>query len=287
MFRWLLIVWLAACVPATGQVSPLLKERRTSPSDLEVSGQLRGLPPGTTRYIAYQDLLWLPQATCTVTNDTNFVGGARIAGVPLTELTRVFGETPEGDLVVALSYDGYRTNYSRRYMASHKPLLVLTINGKPPDKWPKSEHDGPMGPYLISHPAFQPAFRILSHTDEPQIPYGVTRIELRSEAKVFQAIHPPVPYKLHSQIDDGYRIAQQNCFRCHHSGEEGGQMAHRSWLVLAAWAATDQDSFKRYLRNPLSVNPASLMPANPQYDMVTADALAAYFRTFLVVRRPE
>ena len=55
------------------------------------------------------------------------------------------------------------------------------INGKTEDKWPKTKYGGSLGPYLISHPVFTPSFKVLSHTDEPQIPFGVTRIEFREE----------------------------------------------------------------------------------------------------------
>jgi len=43
---------------------------------------------------------------------------------------------------------------------------------------------------MISHPAFAPSFKVLSHTDEPQIPWGVVRIEFPDEKSVFGAIAP-------------------------------------------------------------------------------------------------
>jgi hypothetical protein len=285
MFRIFSVMLLAmAGLPAFALPSPLLKTHRQSAGDLEVGGWLRGVPNGETRYVAYADLLRLPQVTYTVTDDTYFSKPTKISGVLLSELSRAFGATPSSDLIVAICYDKYRTNYPLNYMAAHHPLLVLMIDGKTPDQWPRTKSGTALGPYLISHPKFVPAFHVLAHADEPQIPFGVTRIELRSEARVFGAIHPPIAFKPHSQIEDGYRIAQQNCFRCHNSGEEGGQKARRAWLVLSAWAFTDRDAFKRYLRNPLSINPASLMPPSPQYDDATADALAAYFRTFQEAR---
>src|SRR6266852_343128 len=63
-----------------------LHEKRVSPSDLEVGGELAGLPPGTTRFITREDLLALPQASYTVTDDTNFAGPTRVSGVLLEEL---------------------------------------------------------------------------------------------------------------------------------------------------------------------------------------------------------
>ena len=41
----------------------LLHEQRQAATDLEVGGALTGLPFGSTRYVAYKDLLALPQVT--------------------------------------------------------------------------------------------------------------------------------------------------------------------------------------------------------------------------------
>ncbi len=81
------------------------------------------------------------------------------------------------------------------------------------------------GRMLILHPAFKPAFKILSHWDEAQIPYGVTRLEFRRESEVFGAIRPRGYWPAKSQVTQGYLIARQDCFRCHNMGAEGGTMA--------------------------------------------------------------
>ena len=84
----------------------------------------------------------------------------------------------------------------------------------------------------------------------------------------------------------GYRIAQQNCFRCHNIGGEGGHKARRPWLVLSSWAATSPEYFAAYVRNPKSQNPNAQMYANPSYDDATLRALTAYFRTFSRQEKP-
>jgi hypothetical protein len=112
--------------------------------------------------------------------------------VPLDELARMLGAAPESDLVVAICDDKYWANYPRAYIAAHHPLLVLRVNGETVPRWPKEPetHRHDTGPYMISHPAFAPSFKVLSHTDEPQIPWGVVRIEYRDEKSVFGAIAP-------------------------------------------------------------------------------------------------
>lgn len=278
-----LFLMLALAVPVLSSGAPAsmpLHVQRSSLGDLEIGGQLAGFPAGTTRYLRYEDLLQLPQETYTVNDDSNLPHDTVISGVALATLTRLFGQAPESALVVAICYDGYRTNYPRDYLAAHHPLLVLRINGKPRKEWPRSENGGPLGPYLISHPFFKPAFKVLSHEDEPQIPFGVTRLEFRRESIVFGAIKPPGTWPADSPVEQGYVIARQDCFRCHNRGAEGGQMAGRDWLQLAALARYDAPRFRRIIRNPGAVTPGAKMPGQPGYDDATLDALTAYFRAF-------
>jgi hypothetical protein len=243
------------------------------------------VPAGSPRYIRYEDLLQMPQETSTVSDDSNFRGKTEIGGVALETLARLLGATPGDAMIVAICYDQYRTNYPRDYLAAHHPVLVLRIKGQLRDHWPPSENGGPLGPYLISHPFFKPAFKILSHEDEPQIPYGVTRIEVRRESVVFGAIRPTGKWPPNSQVAQGYVIARQDCFRCHNMGAEGGTMAGASWLKLAELANDDGKKFRQIIRSPTSVTPSAKMPAQPGYDEATLNALTAYFKTFAATGR--
>jgi hypothetical protein len=282
-----LITIAALAGPPVSASQSLLHLQRSSPGDLQVGGELAGVPPGSTRYIRYEDLLQLPQETSTVTDDSNFRGKTEIGGVALEALVHLLGQAPDDALVVAICYDQYRTNYPRDYMSAHHPVLVLRINGQLRDHWPPSENGGPLGPYLISHPFFKPAFKVLSHDDEPQIPYGVTRIEVRRESVVFGAIRPPGKWQSDSQVGNGYVIARQDCFRCHNMGAEGGTMARSSWLKLSELAHDDGKKFRQTIRDPTSVTLGAKMPAQPNYDDATLDALTAYFRTFATPGRNQ
>ncbi len=266
----------ASAADSTG----VLHATRELPSDLELGGELAGLPPKSTVYVTRQDLLALPQVSFTVTNDPNFkdLGPVRISGVSLEELAKRFA-APSADLVVAICHDKYGANYPRDYRTAHRPLLVLKINGKGPAEWPKDEGSD-MGPYLISHPQFTPRFKVLSHVEEMQIPWGVVRIDFRSAKQVFGAIAPRGPHANDVQVQDGYRIAKENCFRCHNAGDKGGRKAGVTWTVISTIAAGAPDFFMAYVRNPKSKSRQAQMPPNPKYDNATLRALAAYFRTF-------
>jgi mono/diheme cytochrome c family protein len=254
--------------------------KRGAASDLEIGGDLTGTPAHTTRYATREQLLALPQVSFTVTNDANFRGPTEISGVALDELLHALTGNPESEMIVAICSDKYEGHYPHDYVAAHKPVLVLKINGKDPADWPKFATGADMGPYLISSPDFKPSFKILSHEDEPQIPWGVVRLEVRSEDVVYNAIRPRGANADSREVQDGYRIAQQNCFRCHNSGDEGGMKAQRPWTVLATWATASPEYFAAYVHDPKSKNPKAQMEGFPNYDAATLAALTKYFQTF-------
>jgi mono/diheme cytochrome c family protein len=255
---------------------------RTSPLDLEVDGDILGTVRGHSKsYITRDQLLTLPQVSYTVTNDANFRGPTQISGVALDELIHALAANPDSDIAVAICSDGYATHYDRSYITVHHPVLALKVNGKDPADWPKFHESGAyMGPYLISSPDFKPSFKILSHEDEPQIPWGVVQFKIQSEAAVFDAIRPRSPGADSQEVQNGYRIAQQNCFRCHNSGDHGGTKAQRPWAILSTWASASPDFFAAYIHDPKSKNPKSQMQAFPNYDAATLAALTKYFQSF-------
>jgi mono/diheme cytochrome c family protein len=290
--RWILpsvLTLVAACLcSATARPRQPQHEERQHPSDLEIGGDLAGLQPGATRYITREELLAMPQVSYTVSDDSNFTGETQISGVDLTELAKHAGAAPAADMVVAICDDNYLAPYPPEYLAAHHPVLVLTVNGQPPDGWPKApeDHTSSMGPYMISNPKFTPSFQVLAHADEAQIPWGVVRIEFRPEKEIFGAIAPHGPHANLREAQDGFQIARQNCLRCHNSGPEGGRKSGVSWQALAALSSSSQQKFSEYVRNPLAQNPNAQMPANPQYDEATRRALSLYFQTFASSEKP-
>jgi mono/diheme cytochrome c family protein len=278
-----LTTWVTTC--SATQMHPALHAVRASAGDLEIAGDLAGVPAGSTRYLRYEDLLALPQESYLIDKGDAFSRPVTVSGVPLATLGRMLS-TDKKTLFVAICYDEYRSHYPFDYTQAHRPILVLKINGLTHDDWSQVSQSGQLGPYLIAHPHFTPSFRILSHTDESQNPYGVTRLEIRDEESVLGPLRPPGRYAADSPEFMGYRIAQQNCLRCHNRGPNGGQKARRSWLQLSAWAFSNPESFKRYVHDPASVIACARMPAEKTYDEPTLDTLVAYFRTFIGSPQP-
>lgn len=287
-WKSLIILILLGLSSARGQAPRTFHEKRQTTSDLELSGELAGLPPNSTRYLTRDDLLAMPQVNFTVTDDTNFSGAVKIRGVKLEDLARRLGAAPAADMVVAICDDGYRAHYTRSYLTAHHPVLVLQVNGEPPSGWPKAaeDHSSNMGPYMISHPKFTPGARILSHVEQAQIPWGVVRLEFREEKVVLGAIAPHGSNAGDPDVQAGFRIAAQNCFRCHNAGDEGGTKSGRSWEVLGALATASPGPFATYVHDPRTKNAHAQMPGNPQYDDATLSALTAYFRSFAAPAKP-
>jgi len=271
MTRVVVALIVAGSLLLTAQTpSPLLHASRQAPTDLQV---------GDSQFVSYQDLLRLPQVIFTTSDDSNFATPAHVSGVLLEELERDLGS--DADMVIAICADGYRSNYPAAYLSAHHPVLVLTVNGQAQQGWPKiHEGSGPLGPYVIANPSFTPSFKVLSHSDEAQIPFQVVRLDFRNEREVFGPIAPHGSYTPDSPVMQGYKIAQQNCYRCHNMGAEGGHMASVPWPVVGALAKGNAEFFAKYVRNPQAVNPSSRMAASPEYDDATIAALRAYFSTF-------
>jgi mono/diheme cytochrome c family protein len=270
-----------AASAARGTLVKKLLVQRTSASDLEIGGDVEGVPRGETRYLKREDLLAISQVTFTVTDDPNFKRPTQIKGVTLEELARDLGVPPSAGVVIAICNDKYRATYPREYVAQHHPVLVLEIDGKSPAGWPMDSggHGFDMGPYMISHEKFTPSFKILSHSDEAQIPWGVVRLEFRDKESVFGALAPRGPRANDPAVKDGYSIAKQNCFRCHNAGDQSGQKSGVTWTVLSALASGSPEFFMDYVRNPKSKSPQAQMPGNPNYDDTTLLALTRYFQT--------
>ena len=277
----LVLCGMTVCTAASETEHPLvLHMERHAPSDLEVGGSLQGVPQGETRFVSYKSLLSLPQESYTVTDDPNFGKTVQISGVSLEKLPGWLGAQNGAAMVIAICSDKYAAHYPASYVHAHHPLLVLKVNGQEPDHWPLGVDRLPMAPYMVSHPSFKPSFRVLSHDDEAQVPWGVVRVDLRREQTVYVPIEPQGAAAKDPIVQQGYAIARQNCFRCHSRSGEGGLKSKLHWRDLAHEALTNPTRFDAYVRHPKSINPQSQMAASPQYDDATLSALRRYFASF-------
>jgi mono/diheme cytochrome c family protein len=272
---------LAAALPSTDH---LLQSKRGAASDLEITGMVKGLAPDGVRYVSYEDLLGLPLVTVKVRGDDNLSKNpdesVAVTGVYLDVLANSLGADSGSDMIVARCVDGYRANFSNAYIQLHRPIFVLKVDGLRVRDWvAKTHHDG-LGSYFITYESFTPSFKVLSQSEMAQIPVEISRLNFNSAKAILGAIAPRGEHASDPQVIDGYRIAQQNCYRCHNKGIYGGTKASKSWEVLGNEAVRSPSTFERYIHDPWSVNPKSKMPKNAGFDEATEKALQAYFKLF-------
>lgn len=254
--------------------------QKTSEQDLIVSGDLPGAPSGSTRYIPRSEIEKLHHVSATVTDDPNFTGPARIEGVLLEDLLVALHIPEQNTLIAAICDDQYETHFTADYRAAHHPVLVFNLNGKPLAVSSRNADEGVYGPYLISHAVFTPRYNILSKQEESQIPNGLQELRFLKEDKVLAAIQPQGSFADDSPVEQGYRIAREDCFRCHNQGEYGGHKANRTWQRLAKVAKEEPDFFAAYIRDPKSQYALAQMPGEPKDSDAAIKALTAYFQTF-------
>ena len=255
-----------------------LETQRSSPQDLEITGDVPGVPAGQSRFLRYSELAALKQVAVTVKDDANFDQPVALAGVPLDELMQALGFSgTTRQLIAAVCTDGYEGHYTAEYRAAHHPFLVLTINSKPSGQWPRASSGEIYGPYIVSHPFFKSTFKILGQPEEPQIPFAVNQLRFYDEAAILSSLKPassagPVAI-------EGYRIVLQNCLRCHRAADIGGSKSPFQWPQLAMIANGNASAFGKYMVQPNRVNPEATMPPNPAFDAATVAAVTAYFQS--------
>jgi len=92
---------LGAAIPGTAPQRIPLAAQRSSPQDLEVSGDVPGIPPGGKRFVGYTDLSRLAQVTFTVKNDENFSDPVTLSGVSLDVIMAALGIDGATQLIAA------------------------------------------------------------------------------------------------------------------------------------------------------------------------------------------
>jgi mono/diheme cytochrome c family protein len=284
---WLIAALLAistAAITADAQPASTMHVRlhptRTHADDLEIGGNLAGVPAGQTRFVTYTDLQQLPQIQFQLANGTTFQGPVTISGIPLAVFEHAVGAKLGSSMINAICVDEYNAHYPDSYIRAHHPVLVLSINGLDHAHWPETAAHESMGPYLVAQSGYKPRYKVLSHEEEQQVPWGVVRLDIRREADIYGPIEPIGPDAKSTSVHQGYVIARENCFRCHNRDGEGGTKANVAWSSVAQLANANANFFATYIRTPNKINPASKMDPSPTYDDATINALRAYFQPF-------
>ena len=270
----LLLVFLAPLLPA----APLeLHKTRSSINDLALTGLLDGVPAGEVRYVRWTDLRALP-STRFCPNGEFLAGAQEITMVFLSDLWNALPRRTGADTLLATCNDGYASVYRADFMASHRPFLVLEINGYPNDRWPPPGLISNPGPYAIwVSVSIAPAVAQLLDAGHKR-PWGVTKIEVASYADRFGGAYKGRWGEVSPRAVMGREIWINSCASCHAGPGNifGGTKGGLSFEVLAAHAKERPDFFKTYIRAPQTFRPDAKMDAHPHYTDTHIAAIIAF-----------
>lgn len=257
-----------------------LHAERASPFDLAIKGRLEGVPPGETRYVRRADLETLPSRVLTLSGEFT-PGEQAVTVVLLDDLLARLPRTPDADTVIATCTDGYASIYTREFIATHKPFLVLQINGQGPDHWPPPGMKFNPGPFVISvADELSPGVSALPDIGHKR-PWGMDTLELADYATRFTSLLSAPASELPSLAAEGRELWVNSCFSCHESPGAtplGGTKAARPLPILAMHATYNPAFFKTYVRTPTALNPAAKMEPHPHYTDAQLDALIAFLK---------
>jgi hypothetical protein len=271
-----LTLLLAPALPSARATLPLF-EQRSSPYDLEVSGELAGVPPGGVRYVRYSDLRSLPTAVLRMTGE--FVPGEQaVTVVFLGDLEKELPASPGADCVLATCVDRYASVFTRDFIARYRPFLVLEINGEGPDKWPPKGLDFNPGPYVItvSEALVPEAASVLDIAHKK--PWGVSGIEIATFSKSFSGAFQGRWSAISARAAAGRDIWINDCDSCHlgPGGIFSGNQSRQAFAIIAAIARGNPALFKQYVRDPKSVISTAKMEPHPQYTDAQLDSVIAF-----------
>lgn len=254
-----------------------LHPTRTGRFDLELTGHIAGVPAGEKRYVTWSDLRALPSRTIKVTGE--FVPGEQQVTIVL--LTDFWNALPRGegvDVLLATCVDGYAAVFRADFIASHLPFFILEINGHGPEHWPPAGLAFNPGPYVISV-AHDVAPAVATMLDAPhKRPWGVATVALARYDEAFRNAASGRWANLTPSAQQGRDIWINSCTCCHVGPGKmfGGTKGEQPYPVLEAIAGYNPDFFKKYVRNPTSVNPDAEMEAHPHYNDEQLAALVAF-----------
>lgn len=274
MTRYLALtfVMLLGTVTAPAAHAVELHAARASPTDLEVSGLLRGVAPGEKRFVHWEDIRRLPSRT--IETDGEFMQGTQTVRIVLLEdLLSQLPLAPGFDTVIATCSDGYAAVYTAEFRQAWKPFVIVEINSAGPSAWPLTGMPTDPGPYIVSvSDAVTPGVSKLLDVAHKQ-PWGTVALGFAREDEAFRSFHEGPWRTLSAAGERGRTLWMNSCFSCHTGPGDsiGGSRSGRPFAMLQALAQHSPGYFESYVRNPRASRPDALMTPHAHY---TAEQMA-------------
>lgn len=274
--------YIAAVVLLIMIVSPAWREDEPSAAALNeapltVLGRLAN--GKTNKVVSFTDLSALANMKVHVEKDLELQRAANFQGLPLAELPAALGAAPDADVMLMRAADNYFSFFTRDYIERHQPFLAVRIDGQVPSKWPKTSYGAALGPYLVAHEKFDGPELLAGLKEPAKFPYAVVSVEFARAAHTVDKLKV-AGSETNNLLRVGQNLALSACISCHHAGDFGGTLAQRPWAILSTWAKADPSYFRRYVRDPKSVNPNSKMGGFKDWPDEAIESVRAYFAAY-------
>jgi mono/diheme cytochrome c family protein len=134
----------------------------------------------------------------------------------------------------------------------------------------------PIGP-KAANPA--PFYLVWSKTEQGNLethprPWQLSQIEIMK----FEVAYPhTVPGDASEQVNEGYTLFREQCFRCHAINREGGRVGPELNVPRNILEYRPEADVRAYIKNPLQYRYGN-MPAHPDLTLANMSALMAYLR---------
>lgn len=258
--------------------------QRSSATDLQISGLLKDVPVGESRWLRWSEVRELPSRL--IETEGEFLPGRqKVRIVLLQDLISQLPLTIEADTVLADCADGYTSVFTGDFRARWKPYLVVAINGEGPTAWPLPGMTMNPGPYVVSvSEEVAPGVNKLMDVAHKQ-PWATTGLRFIRYADEFSAIYTGEWQLLSDSAIRGRELWVNSCHSCHTGPDNitGGSKSGRPFAVLKAHASYNRAWFIDYVRNPQRKNPAAKMTPHPHY----SDAQLGDLIAFITAEKPR
>ncbi len=188
--------------------------------------------------------------------------------------------------IIFTSIDGFQPSLPVEKFLAHEGYLALAhVDGTPFTLTNRLQNDEvvPLGPlYLIWDNI---GSKMLLEAGASEMPYQITRVELKSEMP-FPNMIPPKDSP--DQVQQGFTHFRQHCATCHTINGEGGAKAPELNYPVSVTEYIQPEYLKRWIMKPQSIRYSTLMPGlaeeMPDRDKV-ADDIIAYLKAMSLTKR--
>ncbi|MGB0370639.1 MAG: c-type cytochrome [Opitutales bacterium] len=225
---------------------------------------------------SYEKVSSLPSEQFTF-DEGSYFSGQTVKIVRLSELWKAVDPGESADTMTAYCKDKYFSVYTRDWVDTYKPFIIIEVEGKAPREWTGTVKNA--APYFISFDLEEgmPPYQHASH----KRPWGVESVTFGNYSEMFSVFYEEPFADLKGPALEGRDVWINSCASCHEAPGNGigGHKAVRPWEVLAVHAKMNVQYFKKYVHDPKSLNPAAQMEPHPHITEAQLNALVAFLTT--------